>query len=72
MTGVLFISKLKWLAIKIAYVVAICTILFRSVEATFHETLMNYVDIVMTNEHGPLKNLINMLLSFPCEVLQIR
>lgn len=37
--------------------------LFKSMEATFYETLKNYMDTVMTDEHTPIKALINILLS---------
>lgn len=44
-------------------VAAIRASLFKSMEITFYETLKNIVKLVMTDEHDPLKALVNMLLS---------
>lgn len=63
MTGVLFPLKPKSQVIKSSSVMAIRTSLLRSVETTFYKNLKNPMDIVVTNEHAPIKTLINILLS---------
>lgn len=64
MMGVLFLPKPNLLAVKSASAVAIHTILFRNVDVNFYETLKNCMYLVMSDEHAPIKVLINMLLSF--------
>lgn len=53
--------------IKSKYVACIRANLFKSVEATFYETLRKFVNIVMYDEHPPLQSLLNMLFVFHVE-----
>lgn len=43
----------------------------KSVEPTFYNTLKNCVNTIMTNEHVPLKSLVNMLLSSTSNVINL-
>lgn len=42
--------------------IAIHASLHKSMETTFYETLKNYIDTMMPDDHGPIEALIYMLL----------
>lgn len=68
---VLFPPKPKWRVIKLASIMSICANLFKSMEATFSETLKKCVDTVIIDDHVPIEALIDVSLSFTSSAINL-